>query len=96
MAPFTNLLKGHMYTNKTSIWNVPVDLNFTTLKEHVYKAPSLLLLDPSKPLWVENDASDYVVGHVIFYEDSKIVAFESKNIFIHLSVNIPFKKRNLS
>ena len=48
------------------MWNAILDLAFKELKDLVCKAPSLLLRDPSKPFEVETDASNYVIGVVLY------------------------------
>ena len=67
-------------------------LAFKELKNLVCKAPSLVLSDPSNPFQVETNASDYAIG-AFLYQDSKPIAFDSKNLIL-LSVNISCKKRN--
>ena len=78
---FTNLLKGQTRKSTKPIpWNDTHEESIQPLKEHLCQAPSLLLLDPSKPFEVETDATDYAVG-VVFYQDGKPVEFESKKHF---------------
>ena len=77
---FTDLLKGQTRkSTKPIVWNATLDLAFKELKDLVWKAPSLLLHDPSKPFEVETDASDYAIG-VVLYQDGKPIAFESKKL----------------
>ena len=79
-TPFTNLLKGQTRkSTKLIVWNTTLDLAFKELKDPVCKAPSLVLLDLSKPFQVETDASDYAIG-VVLYQDGKPIAFESKKL----------------
>ena len=62
-------------STKPIVWNSTLDLTFKELKNLVCKAPSLLLLNPSKPFQVETKASHYAIG-VVLYEDGKPITFE--------------------
>ena len=45
----------------------------------MYKAPSLLLPDPSSSFQVEIGANDYAIG-VVLYQDGKSIEFVSKKL----------------
>ena len=79
-TPFTDLVKGQTRKSKKPIiWNDTVDLDFKELKDHVCKAASLLLSNPSFPFLVEIDIRDYAIG-ILLYQDDKPIAFESKKL----------------
>ena len=64
-------------SNKPITWNEQLDQGFDILKEHVCLAPTLILLDPSKPFEVKIETSSYWIG---------IVLYQGANL-LHLRVN---------
>ena len=66
------------YSKQEPNRNDHIDESLQTFKEHICQTP-LLLQYPSKPYEFETNASDNVVGSVL-YQHAKPVAFESKKL----------------
>lgn len=82
--PLSNVLKGvkkkcSRRKSPPVVWTEEMNESFETLKHCVSTAPILHIVDPNKPFVVETDASDFVVGAVL-YQDGRPIAFESKKL----------------
>ena len=60
-APLTELTKK----DKEFEWTTAAQGAFNQLKQAFTRAPILLTFDPEKPIVVETDISDYILGAVL-------------------------------
>jgi len=77
--PLTELTKGD---GKSWTWTSEAEQAFTELKQRFTTAPILAHFDPTRPVIVESDASDFALGAVLSQRDSDNrlhpVAFHSR------------------
>ena len=66
MRPITDLLKGMVRGRKAEpfIWTADADEAFEKLKACFTTAPILRLYDPSLPMRMETDTSDYTIASI--------------------------------
>jgi len=52
-------------------WDEPAQKAFDALKEKFTTAPVLMVFDPTKPIYIETDASDYALGACLSQKDDQ-------------------------
>eukprot|EP00918_Siedleckia_nematoides_P068218 GHVU01148538.1.p1 GENE.GHVU01148538.1~~GHVU01148538.1.p1 ORF type:complete len:917 (+),score=68.85 GHVU01148538.1:344-2752(+) len=75
MSPLNNLLKKEVSWN----WSTAQDDAFKKVKFAITSAPVLAYYDPSAPLTLENDASEYGLGSALL-QNGKPIAFASRSL----------------
>ena len=73
LYPLSNLLKTDVHWT----WSTAQEEAFNKAKELITTAPILAFYDPQKELYLENDASEYGLGAVLF-QDERPIAYASR------------------
>ncbi|KAI5453489.1 hypothetical protein NCC49_005964 [Naganishia albida] len=94
-APITRLLK----TNVPFVWDTATSHAFRTLKAAFTSAPILCHFDPSRPVVLECDASDFAIAGVLSHptEDGLLqpIAFYSRKMDAHPRSRAPFANMSI-
>ena len=75
--PLSQVTKGG--AKEKLFWSESQQKEFIELKNHVFSAPMLVLLDLQQPFEVETDAFDYVIGAVLT-QNGHPVAYHSETL----------------